>query len=395
LRVHHVIAGEGRTPKTTSRDGVISGYVLKLARESINCTQVELAQQLAVDPNTIHSWETGRRSLAATSVRDLAQIGLRLSNLGVNPALIDGLNPALEADHILNRTLSTGHGDLVGGSHPLASWLLPHSVSEMLAWPLIREVPSAISRVLPKSARRGPVASGPPLAIPERRRFFENVEAAAELTLSQPFGGEDGRSQLAHQLYLRIGWNREPEAREWLQASYARHRARYPRFDRWSPRWLELRSLVIALANHRDPEPLTRFVRTAHESDECKMANLNYWAYWAGELRERQWSQEFMVSMETFRSWTGVTLLRRLIRKLDATNSYLELNIHSIATLLDRPIAHHLLDGDRELAWSLSLKVDGLLEQPAVVSDHGRRQLDAIRHSISSLPARPKAQAPE
>jgi hypothetical protein len=125
------------------------------------------------------------------------------------------------------------------------------------------------------------------------------------------------------------------------------------------------------------------------------MANLNYWAYWAGELRERQWSQEFMVSMETFRSWTGVTLLRRLIRKLEATNSYLELNIHSIATLLDRPIAHHLLDGDRELAWSLSLKVDGLLEQPAVVSDHGRRQLDAIRHSISSLPARPKAQAPE
>jgi hypothetical protein len=81
-----------------------------------------------------------------------------------------------------------------------------------------------------------------------------------------------------------------------------------------------------------------------------------------------------MVSMETFRSWTGVTLLRRLIRKLDATNSYLELNIHSIATLLDRPIAHHLLDGDGELAWSLSLKVDGLLDQPAVVSDHGRRQ---------------------
>jgi transcriptional regulator with XRE-family HTH domain len=367
-------------------DGTISGYVFKLARESVNCTQVEMAQQLAMDPQTIHSWETGRRSLAATNVRDLVQLRVNLLSLGVDPALVEGLNPALEADYILSCMLATGSDQFDIDTHPLANWLLPHTVSEMLAWALGGAVPSAIDHALPKVGRRGPVASAPALSIPERKRFFENLSAMADVILKGHNWEDERRGQLGHQLYLRIGWNRDAETSRWLRVAYTRHRARFPRLDRWSPRWLELRSLVIAMAYHGDVEPLHRFVRTSHVSDECEMANLNYWAYWVGELRGRRRSQEFMVSADALRSWTGVTLLRRLIWKLDVMNPYLELNIHSIATLLGRPITFHLLDGDRDLASSLRSRVDGLLSQPMSVSVHARRELEAIRRGVSRLP---------
>src|SRR5437879_2353891 len=97
----------GRAPRAIPRDGIISGYVLKLARESIDHTQVEIAQQLRIDPQTVHSWETGRRSLAATNVRDLVDLRLRLFNLGVDTALVDSLNPALEADYIISQMVVT------------------------------------------------------------------------------------------------------------------------------------------------------------------------------------------------------------------------------------------------------------------------------------------------
>jgi hypothetical protein len=40
------------------RDGVISGYVFKLVRETLGLTQEALAELLAVDTNTIQGWET-------------------------------------------------------------------------------------------------------------------------------------------------------------------------------------------------------------------------------------------------------------------------------------------------------------------------------------------------
>jgi transcriptional regulator with XRE-family HTH domain len=314
-----------------SRDGIIAGYVLKLARESINHTQVELAQQLGIDPHTLHSWEIGRRPLAATHVRDLMRLRSRLFGLGVDPTLVDSLNPALEADYILSQVLAEPAQTDVD-NHPLCSWLLPHTVSEMLAWPLTGAVPSAISSLLPMVVRRGPVARGPTLSAFQQARFFHNLSEAAALSFDQSSPLDDLHGQLAHQLYLRVSWNQGPATREWLRSAYDRHRRRYPRFDRWSPHWLELRSFVIALAYLGDPEPIQRFIRTAHGSEQCEMANVNYWAYWIGELPQRRRSQEFMISTHAFQSWTGATLLHRLTQRLQASNPYLELNIHSITT---------------------------------------------------------------
>jgi len=367
------------------RDGIIAGYLLKLARESTGCTQAEMAQRLSIDPHTLHSWETGRRSLAATNVRDLVQLRLQLFNLGVDSLLIDCLNTALEADYILSEILNCDAPQIDLYHHPLTNWLLPHSVSEMLAWPLTNTTPSAIAHVIPKTPRRGPVAPGPVLSLPERTQFFRNLSAAADLVLQQQELGGTHSSLLAHQLYLRVGWNNQPDTAEWLRAVYIQHLKRYPRFDRWSPQWLERRSLVIALAGRGDPEPIQRFIRTAHSSDECEMANLNYWAYWAGELHERQRSQDFMVNATALRSWTGLTLMRRLTDKLVPANPNLELNIHSIAVLLRRSITTHVLEEDAELCSSIETKVARLFDHETILSTHARSELADIHKRMTYL----------
>jgi len=45
--------------------GVVSGFVLKLARQSAALTQEKLAEVLTVDVTTVQGWESGRRPLAA------------------------------------------------------------------------------------------------------------------------------------------------------------------------------------------------------------------------------------------------------------------------------------------------------------------------------------------
>lgn len=374
----------GHRQSASSRDGIVAGYVLKLARESVNHTQTELAQRLEIDPQTLHSWEIGRRSLTATHVRDLMRLKWQLLDLGVDPTLVESLDPAMEADYILHQALADpAQIDLT--NYPLCGWLLPHTVSEMLAWPLTGAVPSAISHVAPKVVRRGPVARGPTLSSLQRSRFFQNLSDAATFTFDSYRDADDRRGQLAHQLYLRVGWDQGPSSLSWLRSAYDRHRKRHPRFDRWSPRWLELRSLVIALAFQGDPEPLQRFIRNAHQSEQCEMANLNYWAYWSGELPHRQISQHFMISSPVFRSWTGSALLHRLTQRLQARNPYLELNIHSITTLLDRPVTFQFFEGNPNLIASLRSRFDRLLERSTLLSDYARGELEAVRRRIRPL----------
>jgi hypothetical protein len=225
------------------------------------------------------------------------------------------------------------------------------------------------------------------LSGPERTQFFRNLSTAADLVLQQQDSARNHNTFLAHQLYLRVGWNHSPDVGQWLRTVNAQHLKRFPKFERWSPQWLERRSLVIALASHGDPEPIQRFLRTAHGSDECEMANLNYWAYWAGELRERQRSQDFMVDSKSLRSWTGVTLLRRLTDKFVSSNPNLELNIHSVAVLLRRPLTARLLEQDAELTASIRARVGGLLDHNVPMSADARTELDFIHQETSRLPS--------
>jgi DNA-binding transcriptional regulator YiaG len=49
-------------------EGRISGYVLKVIRESLGQTQERLAERLGVSAATVQGWESGRRPLMAMAV---------------------------------------------------------------------------------------------------------------------------------------------------------------------------------------------------------------------------------------------------------------------------------------------------------------------------------------
>lgn len=61
--------------------GVVSGFVLKLARQSAALTQDKLAEVLTVDVTTVQGWESGRRPLSAMNAGDFLRLSGRLSRL--------------------------------------------------------------------------------------------------------------------------------------------------------------------------------------------------------------------------------------------------------------------------------------------------------------------------
>jgi transcriptional regulator with XRE-family HTH domain len=364
-----------RVSDAQSRDGIIAGYVLKLARESIGLTQPALAAALEVDTDTLQSWETGRRSLAATNVRDFVRLRLRLLHLGVAANVIDSIDDALSADYILGSVLHARPEEADPADHPLAAWLLPRAVSTMLAWPLIGRPPAV--HLDPRRRRRGPVPGGPTLTGAERARFFANLRAAADRLRGSRLAQHDRRALFAHQAYYRVAWDTTPASTEWLRLAYADHTSVSNSLHRWSADWLGARALVLGLSFHGDPEPLRHFVRAGFQSDQTEIANLNYWAYWVGELGERQKSHAFMPRADVYERWSGGRLTAHLVYKL-ADGPDVELNVHTLARLLERPAPRHFLEHDVALAAALEAAVDQLTAGPECLSPHARRELEGI-----------------
>nr|WP_329868461.1 helix-turn-helix domain-containing protein [Streptomyces sp. SP18CS02] len=91
-------------PRRTSA-GAVSGFVLRLVRESIPSTQAALAEALGVDVETLQGWESGRRPLANMRAGALLELRRRLPALGGDVALVPWLDAALDADRIIAAAL--------------------------------------------------------------------------------------------------------------------------------------------------------------------------------------------------------------------------------------------------------------------------------------------------
>jgi hypothetical protein len=130
----------------------------------------------------------------------------------------------------------------------------------------------------------------------------------------------------------------------------------------------------------RDREPLRRFIGTALSSDACQAANLNYWAYWIGEIPETHSSDEFMAG--DLGPWSGAALLQRLAENLIATEPLADLYAHSLWALLER--RGRLLEGDPRLAKSLAGAVEALLAE-GDLSVQSRRELEQVHYGVRLL----------
>jgi transcriptional regulator with XRE-family HTH domain len=302
------------------RDGIITGYLLKLIRQSAGLSQEGLAEQIGVDSNTVQGWETGRRSLTGTRVATLVELRHRLRQLGADPQLLGALEDAAEADYVLAYTLGMEPGAVGSGAHPLACWVPKRSFAYLLAWPFTGKPPIALRQPAAPS-RRGPVAPAPVLTQEERTRFFEHLRLVAEQSLSDRRLSEARGTLLRRNVYYSLSWNPSSEATAWLGGLEQHEVRRLGRYESWSPSWTAARSLVVARARRGDREPLRHFIGSALSSDACQAASLNYWAYWIGEVPETHNSDEFMAG--DLGPWSGAALLRRLRRTWLPANRWL------------------------------------------------------------------------
>jgi transcriptional regulator with XRE-family HTH domain len=366
----------GLRPAASSRQGLITGFLLKLIRESAGLTQEALADQLGVDRNTIQGWETGRRSLTGTRVTTLVQVRHRLRQLGADPQLLAVLDDAAEADFVLAHVLATEPSDSRPVDHPLSRWVLKRSFAYVLAWPFTGQLPIAL-QAHPSPPRRGPVAPAPAVTAEERARFFQHLRSTVDQSLADRDLDEASGTLLRRNAYYLLSWNPSSETTAWLRELEQHEERRLGRFDTWSPSWTAARSLVVARARQGDKEPLRHFIRTALSSDACQAASLNYWAYWIGETPETYSSDDFMAG--DLGPWPGTALLRRFAANLVGTEPLADLYVHSLWALLQR--RGRLLEDDPKLARLLAGRAEALLAE-GDLSGQSRRELEQVHYGV-------------
>ncbi|MEU4216928.1 helix-turn-helix transcriptional regulator [Actinoplanes sp. NPDC026623] len=365
-----------RGPKTLTGSqrsrtiGLVSGFVLKLARQSIALTQEKLAEALGVDVTTVQGWESGRRPLSAMSAGDFLRLCGRLARLGAPAATGRHLREAIEADLVLSTGIVAGNAWVDADSHPLAASVHRWTSTNLILWPILGRTPRHLHELAAKVPRRGPTPTQPALSIEERTRFLDHL-----LTVAEQARRSD-QALLRRQAVYLLGFDGRPEVVDWLRTEWNRAGRRGPGGGDIAE-LLEARSASVALAVAGDSTHLYDFVD--HMTDQSgRLANLNYWAYWIGELSDEQTSDGFMLAADT-RSWAGSRLLRHLMERLDPTSPQRPLNVCTIHALVaSRP---ELLGGRPATRESLTEVLDRLASS-ADLSRAERDQLAGLQYAV-------------
>lgn len=377
MTANNAFTGTGSTTSLGDiPEGLIAGHLLRLIREHLGRTQEHLADDLHIDVNTLRSWETGRRPLANIKAGQLHALRRKLRALGANQTLLEHLEVAIEADVFVAHVLmEAGRGD--PADHMLAGWVTTRAWSDLLAWTIAGTEPKALGGLTVPGQRRGPSPVRPEFAAATRRRFFDALRTTADRATSN--NGE--QVLLRRQVYYMAAWDGTGEGKEWLrQAERAELRA-VRRGDGWTPSWVAARSLAVARSCQGDREQLRDFITHQLDNDSAEAANLNYWAYWCGELTGNAASDGFMATGDLAATWRGTALLRHLTSGLATTTPYVELSIHSVWALLGR--RPFLLTDDLALTAELTGRVTLLLDSPGL-SDQAQRELGELRFLIAA-----------
>jgi hypothetical protein len=111
--------------------------------------------------------------------------------------------------------------------------------------------------------------------------------------------------------------------------------------------------------------------------DTAEIANLNYWAYWLGAIREPQANDGFMRDRPTH--WEPLRLLRGLVDGLYQAPGYVDLYAHTLWALLS---AHPWLPmASIELADRLGQRTDQLLDHDRI-SQRSRHELSTVHYVL-------------
>jgi transcriptional regulator with XRE-family HTH domain len=351
--------------------GVVSGFVLKLARQSAGLTQERFAEAANADLSTVQAWESGRRSLTALRAADFIRLRNLLTRAGAPPATGRHLQEAVEADLVISSGVESGARWVDRHDHPLAAGVHRRSLTNLITWPMTGHLPAQLRGFASKIPRRGPAASCPILHVEERVRFFDHLRTVADQA-SQP-----QHTLLRRQVVYLLGFDERAETASWLRAEWQRASRRKAAVGDVTA-LLGIRSASVALASTGDGETLQHFVATM-TTDQAEMANLNYWAYWIGELAEEQVVDDFMLSTDP-RTWGGIKLLSHLTQRLDPHAPQLSLNLHTLHSLVSlRP---SLLSEWPGVRGPLALALERVSSQDSVPRG-ARDQVAGLHYAVS------------
>ncbi|MET8997144.1 helix-turn-helix transcriptional regulator [Amycolatopsis sp. NPDC004169] len=349
--------------------GIVSGYVLKLARQAAGLTQERFAERLVVDVSTVQGWESGRRALSAMNAGDFVRLCARLPRLGAPPSTGRHLRAAIEADLVLSTGITAGSDWVDPDLHPLAASVHRKTLTNLITWPFTGDLPPELAAFTSKVPRRGPVASGPTLSAEERTRFFDHLLTVAER------GVHPDEALLRRQAVYLLGFDQRAQIADWLRREWE-SAGRRPIADGDMTSLLGARSASVALASTGDGTRLHDFVAQTIDT-RAELANINYWAHWIGELSDDQTDDAFMVADDT-KAWSGVRLFHHLVSRLAPSSPHLPLNLHTMYTLVASRPTLLKRSADRDaLAGALDVLTSG-----DVLTRDGRDQVAGLHYAL-------------
>ena len=297
-------------------------------------TQEELAECVEVSTTTVQAWERGRKPLVNMPFARLRNLRRDLEAAGADPGLLALWDQALDADVIL-----AGLGTTDPERHPLAMVVPDRAMTGLLAWPLSGQPPRQLA------GTRADLAAG----------RAEIAAVTARLREAADRAGDDGErsAMLSRQARFLLAQADDSAARQWAASTEARDLRAPGDLRTWTPRWAAARSAAHVAATAGDLDPLHRFIDQGLTDDHLISANLNYWAYWAGE-GPAPWTADSAMTRPAASTWDGTLLLGTLLRGI-VHAPYRDLCAHTLWALL-------------------------LLRRPRLTSP---RQLPAIKSAVS------------
>jgi hypothetical protein len=180
---------------------------------------------------------------------------------------------------------------------------------------------------------------------------------------------------LRRQAVYLLAFDDDHQTRHWLTSEYTRAVRSAGRADD-IPSWVSVRSAAVALTRS-DRDPLLAFITAGLRDEAHEIANLNYWAYWVGELGETQCDDAFMADQAM--EWDGGRLLSHLVRRLQPAAEQVELYVHTLwRLLLARP---HLLNRYGTNISVVAASVGAALDS-VDLTQRARRELSDVIYAI-------------